>query len=451
MIVETHRDGRVCFDALAAAGIPAVYTGDSDVFSSPAADDWLCLLEAFDQPHRSGLVRAAATTMFFGETTETLAAEGDTLTDRIADTLREWADHARDRGVAAVFEAAQLRGMGTRVLSWIDGERDMTDMAHLTQVLHDTAHREHFSLPALRDWLRTQREERSGATERNRRLDSDAAAVQIMTVWVSKGLQYPVVYLPFAFNRNIQTRDVVLFHDGDTRCLHIGGEQSPDYSAVQQLGRREAASDDVRLTYVALTRAQSQVVAWWAPSWDEPNGGLSRLLRGRQPGDPVVPDRCDPPKIDDADAMAVLRAWETVGGPALEASVIAPFADIELPATPSGLGVRHFHRRIDPSWRRTSYSGLIRAAESAGVTSEPEVIELDDEVGEVPVHEAPGPGVAVGSDVASPMADLPTGAKFGTLVHAVLETADPFAADLAAELESQVREHMDVVARRRDT
>jgi exodeoxyribonuclease V beta subunit len=437
VIVETHRDGRVCFDALADAGIPAVYTGDSDVFGSPAADDWLCLLEAFDQPHRSGLVRAAATTMFFGETTETLAAEGDTLTDRIADTLREWADHARDRGVAAVFEAAQLRGMGTRVLSWLDGERHMTDLAHLTQVLHDTAHREHFSLPALRDWLRTQREERSGATERNRRLDSDAAAVQIMTVWVSKGLQYPVVYLPFAFNRNIQTRDVVLFHDGDTRCLHIGGEQSPDFSKVQQLGRREAASDDVRLTYVALTRAQSQVVAWWAPTWDEPNGGLSRLLRGRQPGDPVVPDRCDPPKIDDADAMAALRAWENVGGPVLEDSVIAPSTKVQLPPTPSGLDVRHFHRHIDASWRRTSYSGLIRAAESLGVSSEPEVIELDDEVGEVPVHQRS----EVGSDVPSPMSDLPKGAKFGTLVHAVLESADPFAGDLTAELESKIREH----------
>ncbi len=92
----------------------------------------------------------------------------------------------------------------------------MTDLAHLTQLLQETAHREHFGLPALRDWLRTQRDERSGAgRERNRRLDSDAAAVQIMTVWVSKGLQFPVVYLPFAFNRNVQTRDVVLFHDED--------------------------------------------------------------------------------------------------------------------------------------------------------------------------------------------------------------------------------------------
>ncbi|MDD4865888.1 MAG: UvrD-helicase domain-containing protein, partial [Mycobacterium sp.] len=108
VIVEQHRDARACRDALAAAGIPAIYTGDTDVFDSSAARDWLCLLQAFDAPQRSGLVRAAACTMFFGETAETLAAGGDTLTDRVAGTLREWAAQARLRGVAAVLEAAQI-------------------------------------------------------------------------------------------------------------------------------------------------------------------------------------------------------------------------------------------------------------------------------------------------------------------------------------------------------
>ncbi len=123
VIVETHRDARTCHRALAAAGIPSVYTGDSDIFDSEAAADWLALLEAFDQPHRSGIVRAAAATMFFGETAATLVAGGEELTDRIAETLREWAGHARERGIAAIFEAAQLGGMGDRVLSWRDGER----------------------------------------------------------------------------------------------------------------------------------------------------------------------------------------------------------------------------------------------------------------------------------------------------------------------------------------
>ena len=93
--------------------------------------------------------------MFFGETAETCLQGGDALTDRVAETLREWAGHARERGVAAIFEAAQLRGMGDRVLSWQGGERHMTDLAHMTQLLQEAAHREHYNLPALRDWLRT--------------------------------------------------------------------------------------------------------------------------------------------------------------------------------------------------------------------------------------------------------------------------------------------------------
>jgi exodeoxyribonuclease V beta subunit len=446
VIVERHKDASACFKALCDAGIPAVYTGDSDVFTSEAADDWLCLLEAFDQPHRPGMVHAAAATMFFGETAETLAAGGDPLTDQIADTLREWAAHARERGVAAIYEAAQLRGMGDRVLSWEDGERHMTDLAHVTQLLQDVAHRERLSLPGLRDWLRKQRDERSGATERNRRLDSDATAVQVMTVYAAKGLQFPVVYVPFAFNRNVQDRDIVLFHDGGVRCLYIGGKDGPDFSAAQQLGRREDASDDSRLTYVAMTRAQAQVVAWWSPAYDEPNGGLSRLLRDRRPGDPCVRDRCEPAKISDDDAMARFREWEAAGGPVIEEAVVAAAPAVPAKPVPSDLDSRHFHRSIDTGWRRTSYSSLVRVAEATGVTSEPEVTELDDETGDIPLTEN-----ASGPDVPSPMAALLSGATFGSLVHAVLETADPGAMDFAAELENQVRRQLrwwsvDVIA-----
>ncbi|MDY6997967.1 MAG: exodeoxyribonuclease V subunit beta [Actinomycetota bacterium] len=437
VIVELHDDARRCHEALTAAGIAAVYTGDSDVFNSPAADDWLCLLEAFDQPHRTGLVRAAATTRFFGETAQTLAAGGDDLTDRVAEVLREWADHARERGIAAVFEAAQQRGLARRVLSYAGGERHMTDLAHLTELLHETAHRERFGLPALRDWLRAQREKR-GSTERSRRLDSDAAAVQIMTVFASKGLQFPVVYLPFAFNRRKHEERFISFHDGGTRCLHVGGQDSPDFNPVAAQGAHEQAGDHIRLTYVAMTRAQSQLVAWWAPSWDEPTGGLSRLLRGRAPGEAAVPDRC-PETPTDEQALARLRAWEALGGLVIEDSTVRPVPAAPSVAVPDRLEVRHFHRTIDTAWRRTSYSGLIRDVGPAGVDSEPEVAELDDEAadGGAPAPAAPVPG----SDMTSPMAELPTGARFGTLVHAVLQTTDPFAPDLTAELETQIAAH----------
>jgi exodeoxyribonuclease V beta subunit len=437
VIVEQHRDARACRDALSAAGIAAIYTGDTDVFDSPAAKDWLCLLEAFDAPQRSGLVRAAACTMFFGENAETLAAEGDALTDRVSGTLREWVNHARLRGVAAVFEAAQLGGMGRRVLRQRGGERDMTDLAHIAQLLHETAHRERLGLPALRDWLRHQCDTHTGVSEHNRRLDSDAAAVQIMTVFVAKGLQFPIVYLPFAFNRNIRSDDILLHHDDtETRCLYIGGKgRSPERQAVETLNRREAARDNIRLTYVALTRARSQVVAWWAPTRDEVNGGLSRLLRGRGKGDAGVPDGCEP-CIADEDAWAVFKRWEAAGGPSVEESVIAAPVAVEKPPPAGDLEVRHFHRGIDTSWRRTSYSALVRVAEAVRVTSEPEVGVRDDEV-EAVVVTAP----ASGHDVRSPLAAMPAGATFGSLVHAVMETADPGARDLPGELEQQVRRH----------
>jgi exodeoxyribonuclease V beta subunit len=438
VIVERHRDADACFQALAAAGITAVYTGNTDVFTSDAAADWLCLLDAFDQPHRPGMVRAAAATVFFGETAETLVAGGDPLTDGIAGTLREWAAHARERGVAAVYEAAQLRGMGDRVLSWDGGERRMTDLAHVTQLLQEIAHRERLGLPGLRDWLRKQREERSGATERNRRLDSDATAVQVMTVYAAKGLQFPVVYVPFAFNRYVPDQDVVVFHDDEERCLYIGGSHGPGVGDAKRQGRREEASDVARLTYVALTRAQSQVVTWWAPARDEPNGGFSRLIRGRRPGEAVVPERCDPAKVTDDDALARLREWEAAGGPVIELSAVAAAPPLPAKPKPADLGIRHFHRRIDTEWRRTSYSGLVRVAEKVGVTSEPEVTELDDETGDITLTEN-----ASGPEVLSPMAALPRGATFGSLVHAVLEKADPFATDFGLELETHARRELN--------
>jgi exodeoxyribonuclease V beta subunit len=446
-VITAHSGARDCFTALLAAGVPAVYTGDADVLLSPAADDWLCLLEAIDQPHRPAMVRAAAATMFFRNTAADLVDGGDELTDRVADTLRQWADHAREAGVAAVFEAAKLAGMSRDVLSWAGGERDMTDMAHVTELLHETAQREHYSLGALRDWLRTQRDEGTRAKERSRRLDSEAEAVQVMTVWGSKGLQFPIVYLPLAFNRYMRSEDLIRFHDGEQRCLHVGGKQSPELAFAQGAGDDEARGEELRLCYVALTRAQSQVVAWWAPSWDEPNGGLSRLLRGRGPGEASVPSRCEPAKIECAEALPLLRRWETLGALSIEDSDPASAAELPAPEPPPDLGVRHFHRRIDTTWRRTSYSGLVRAASDAvGVSSEPEVSGLDDEVADIALITP-----AAGSEVPSPMADLPTGAQFGSLVHAVLETADPLAPDLTAELHAQIEKHsvwwpMDVPA-----
>ena len=79
-----------------------VIAGGGSVYSTPGADDWLSLLEAMEQPHRSARVRAAALTTFFGHTAAELDAQGDVLTERVADTLRDWVELLRDRGTVLV-------------------------------------------------------------------------------------------------------------------------------------------------------------------------------------------------------------------------------------------------------------------------------------------------------------------------------------------------------------
>ena len=93
-----------------------------------------------------------------------------------------------------------------------------------------------------------------------------------------------------------------------------------------------------------MTRAQAQVVAWWAPSFDEPNGGLSRLLRGRGPGESAVPNRVAPAKVSDDDALARFKEWEAAGGPVIEESVVRPVPAMPRDASPPDLDARHFHR-----------------------------------------------------------------------------------------------------------
>lgn len=226
-----------------------------------------------------------------------------------------------------------------------------------------------------------------------------------MTVWRSKGLQFPVVYLPFGFQQFTKTDTVLRFHDTDgTRCLHVGGaDHRPGRS--RQAGEAETAGEQRPAHPIALTRAQSQVVAWWAPSRDEQNGGLSRLLRGRRPGATAVPDCATPRTLSDDDALACFTAWEHAGGPVVEAAEpVAPMSP-PAPGGPADLDVRHFHRSIDTHWRRTSYSALVRVVHDDGraVSSEPDTALRDDESADV-VPEAPPP---LPGDLPSPMAQLP--------------------------------------------
>ncbi len=445
VISYRHADLARVQAALQDVGVPAVIAGGGSVFATPAAGEWLQLLEGLEQPHRSARVRSAALTRFLGHTATRLDADGERLTEEVAERLRAWAEVYATRGIAAVLEAATAAGLASRVLGEVGGERHLTDLRHIGEALHEIGLSGRLGVPAMLAWLRRQvAEGHSGrGTERTRRLDSDAAAVQLVTIHASKGLQYPVVYLPALADRNVPKPSTPLFHDGGgRRCLDVGGGGGDDWADHVDRWGREEAGEWLRLLYVALTRAQSQVVVWWAPTRNTPASPLHRMLQGRRPGTAEVPATFD--NRTDDDAAGVFEQWHAAGGPTPEPAVPAALGDDVPTPTTAGLGVRSFDRSVDTAWRRTSYSSLTRVEPVAtpAVGSEPEQSPLDDE----PALPVAGPPAEVGLGTPSPMADLPVGADFGSLVHGVLEHADPHApdhgADLAGELRSQLAEQL---------
>ncbi|QDC26432.1 exodeoxyribonuclease V [Georgenia yuyongxinii] len=449
VLTRRNADATLVRDALADAGVPAVVSALVSVFAQPAARQWLTLLGALEQPGHAGRTAALALTPFVGWDAARLAGASDAALDELSDQVRTWARLLAERGVAALLEAVSVGGVAERLMATATGERVLTDLRHVGQSLHLAATTDRLGVSALTDWLRRRvaEAEQDYAEERSRRLETDAAAVQVVTTHASKGLEFPVVYVPFGWDRyESRTPPILRFHDdAGTRLLHVGGKEADHYDAARERHLAEERGEDLRLLYVALTRAATQLVVHWAPSSNSAGGPLSRLLLGDFAAGELPPDRVTV-AADDAVAAALTAVVDSAGRTiALEQVTAQPGPARWSPPERgrSQLAVARLGRTLDHSWRRTSYTGLTAAAHADGVSSEPETTGIQDEA-DVAVtgtqNEAPPAAVDPARHLPSPMSDLPAGAAFGTLVHEILEQVDTAAADLNAELLTRCRE-----------
>ena len=446
VLVRTHATADLVREQLDAANVPAVINGAGSVFTTRSARDWLALLEAIERPASPVRARTAALTPFLGWRAERIAIAREEEWEEVHRRLHRWSRILRDRGVAALLEAITVgEDLAARVLSSGDGERRLTDLRHLAQLLHQAASAERLGVTALRGWLAERvadADRDEGEEERARRLESDAEAVQVLTIHRSKGLEFPVVYCPFLWDPTwIRSKEPVAFHDPATGYKHtvdVGLEgrtfkRHSDQYVIEQRG------EDLRLAYVALTRAKHQAVIWWAGTRYSCNSPLARLLFAKD-ADGVVRAFGDSTPTD---ATVVERfrelAAQAPGRISVERSTLGMPAAWSPPVdAPAELEAARFDRRLDLWWRRTSYSDITAEAHDPLVASEPERPVLSDE------PETPTP-VAVGGVVArrelereSPLGAAPVGVDFGTFVHTVLEATDFAAPDLDAELAERV-------------
>jgi exodeoxyribonuclease V beta subunit len=426
VLVPTNARATEIRDALQDAGVPAVINGAGSVFGTDTAREWLHLLEALERPSHQLRAHAVALTCFIGWDAARVASVPDLEWERLHDQLHEWARVLRLRGVASLVQTlTQELGLPERILSEVGGERRLTDLRHIGQLLHAAAAADGLGVTALTAWLRRRMAEAAEDTadeDRSRRLESDAQAVQVLTVHRSKGLEFPIVYLPFAWDpsRREDKQAPVVFHDDDgVRTLDVS-LQGREFAAHRDANRAEERGEALRLLYVALTRARHQAVVWWAGAWQARDSALGRMLFARDAEGNVPVDGLGVPDDQEAfDAFAEL-APDCIAVEWARLAATPPRWEGEA-AAHAELAVAEFQRTLDRAWRRTSYSAITaRAHDGPRVATEPETGVVADE---------PDAGPATGL-----WADVPVGIRVGTVVHRALEHLDFAAPEFPEEV-----------------
>jgi exodeoxyribonuclease V beta subunit len=415
------------------------------VLQSDSADAWLNLLRVLEQPASTLRVRAVANGPFVGWDATRLATAAEEDWDGVDERLRDWGAAFQTAGVAGLMRRVEATAdLTARLLGAAGGERTVSDLYHLAELLHAQQSSHPGSVALLARWLSEQRATDIDTDATRRRLESDAGAVAIHTIHGAKGLEFPIVLLPSLWEAAWTNQDdPPLFHDDNgQRCIGVGGSGGL-HDAQCATAEHEQAEEELRLLYVALTRARHQVVLWWATANDARSSPFARVLLGRDDDTGAVPDRLQKVPSEDQirDALTALAA--RCDGAIDVVDVGRPIHDrLQAGAatrSSTGLGVSTFGRAFDRLWTRTSYSGLTAAAHDAGsaaLTETGELVEADERA----KTDEPDLGdVTVAIDrivepAPLPLGDLPGGARFGTLVHEVLERTDFGSDDLAAAL-----------------
>ncbi|HPG93097.1 MAG TPA: exodeoxyribonuclease V subunit beta [Dokdonella sp.] len=422
VLVHSNRQAEQAARELARWNIASDYLSAASVHASDEAIEIERLLAALDAPANSARVRSALATELLGVDLRDLLAGRDDLglweaqLARIAGLRQRWLDRGAYATIAHCVQEAAVR-----LLPRWDGRRRVTNLLHLAELLQlESARR---SSPAeLLHWLGQRRieadEERGAGHAEQLRPADDAGAVQILTVHRSKGLQYDVVFAPFAtgtrwnsFDNREEADEAVAWHAGDELRIDIGGPQWKAHALVQ---RDEQFAESLRLAYVAITRARHRV--WLAWAWtNTPRNSTSltgpfawlwfRDAAIKHP-DQLASLKDRPERIGQGLAGLVERSQERIGIELLDVAppLVERLADAS--DTPD-LVVAEFRGRIERGLETLSYSRLFGGNQHAP--------SADHDEFDAPLVTSPAQAVE------DPVPQWPRGAAFGVCVHQVFE------------------------------
>ncbi len=294
VLVRNHKQAEAVQQALHRHAIPSVLHSRESVLHSAQAVDLQRFLEAVAAPRREDRLRTALATSFFGYDTAGFALlEHDEATlEQWFESFAQWHELWLEHGFIAMFRRVLVEeNIRERLISTPDGERQVTNLLHLAELLHQEETEGKLAPEALCNWLHHQRHEGSAASDAAQlRLESDAEALTIVTIHKSKGLEYPVVFCPFLWIPDDSPyHEAIFFHDGDGVITHDLRKRSEAPAEHVEAHRRETLAEEARLLYVALTRAKHRCTLYACDYRDAGSSALAHLLKGGEEAVSIQP------------------------------------------------------------------------------------------------------------------------------------------------------------------
>ncbi len=366
VLVRTGSEGRMIKQALADQGIASVYLSNRDsVFTSSVAQDLQRLLQAVLTPENDRALRASLASELFALDAASLDAlnNDEIVWENAVNEFKEYRKLWVQRGVLPMLRAViSKRHIAERLLEegassqGENGERVLTDLMHIGELLQQASNEldsDHGLLRWLAQSISDAENGLGGSDDQIQRLESERNLVQIVTIHKSKGLEYDLVFLPFVFSYREASEAKYYDAANDRTVLDITGND-----ASMKQADKERLAEDLRLIYVALTRAVYACFIGASPlrngrSTKEPTGvhrsAIGYLIQNGQEGGINDLHQGLTKQQDELDCVVVADPPQQ-----LEDKYVAPQEEIH------DLSAKELQNPIDRNWRITSYSGLVK-------------------------------------------------------------------------------------------
>jgi len=371
VLVRTHYEARTMQKTLSALNIPSVLYTTENIFDSQEALEMERVLAGINEPNNDSLLKAALATDMMG-------VKGEELDDLMQDEagwekwlvkFRRYHELWGNYGFLQMFRHLLVQErILTRLMPLPDGERRNTNLLHLAEVLHQTSTERKLAMAGLLKWLSEQRDTSTPRLDEYQlRLESDENAVKLVTIHKSKGLEYPVVFCPFGWtgSRIKKNNYPFTFHDELNNMRLTLDLGSPGMDENRVLAEKEELAENLRLLYVALTRAKSRCYFVWGRFRDSETSAPAYLFHQQASwkGKNVVNSVEERLKsLSDKDMLSELKILVNKSDGIIRLSEMPTETGEKyspLPGKKVALSSRTFSGNIDRQWHILSFSSLV--------------------------------------------------------------------------------------------